>query len=147
MHRLQAVREQVRCYRAAAQARQRRMLNTAIVAGAVATALTAGPALGGKPLSDRLTAGLGLPAPIWQILCAMTAISALVATIATQLSKAHNLEEQLARAGTAHARLEILELAVLVGRVTAEQALAEFASCRELVSFLPPITDDESGHS
>jgi len=40
VHRLQAVREQVRCYRAAAQARQRRMLNTAIVAGAVATALT-----------------------------------------------------------------------------------------------------------
>jgi hypothetical protein len=45
------------------------MLTLAVVAGGLATAFAAGPAIGGKPLSDVLDASLGLAMPAWQLLC------------------------------------------------------------------------------
>ena len=47
-------RSQIAAYLIHARARQRRLINLAIVAGAVATVLTASPALGGLAFSDWL---------------------------------------------------------------------------------------------
>ena len=87
-----------------------RLLTLAVVPGAMASALTAGPALGGKTFSDRLTTDLGLSSPIWQLLCAVAAPCALSATIATQLLKSQNPDERVARAQTALAKLEVIDL-------------------------------------
>ena len=53
-------RSQVAAYLVRARARQRRLINLAIVAGAVATVLTASPALGGLAFSDWLNETLRL---------------------------------------------------------------------------------------
>jgi len=134
--RLAGHRARLQDYLRHAQARQRRLLTLAVIAGAMASALTAGPALGGRPLSDRVTADLDLAVPIWQVLCAIAALCALSAAIATQLLKSQNLDEHVARAQTALARLEVIDLAMAIGQLTLEQALAEYSSCVELTPFL-----------
>jgi hypothetical protein len=87
------------------------MLNIAIVAGALATALAASAAVGGKALSDWLSATLGLSIQGWQLLCALAVVCSLVAAVATQLLKSENLEEPVARAESVRARLGILDWA------------------------------------
>jgi hypothetical protein len=74
------------------------LINLAIIAGAVATVLTASPALGGVAFSDWLNETFGLSSPAWQVLCAGAAVCSLSAAIATQLLKSHNIEEHVARA-------------------------------------------------
>jgi hypothetical protein len=62
------------------QARQRRALNLAIVAGACASVLTASAAIAGQRLAKWLAVSFDLSSPPpWQILCA----------VATQLLKSH----------------------------------------------------------
>ena len=91
-------RSQIAAYLARARARQRRLINLAIVAGAVATVLTASPALGGLAFSDWLNETFGLTSPAWQVLCAGAALCSLAAAISTQLLKSHAIEEHVARA-------------------------------------------------
>jgi hypothetical protein len=67
-------RSQIAAYLIHARARQRRLINLAIVAGAVATVLTASPALGGVAFSDWLNETFGLTSPAWQVLCAGAAL-------------------------------------------------------------------------
>jgi hypothetical protein len=133
---MQGTRAEVTAYLAKARARQRRLLNVALVAGALATAFAAVPALGGKPLSDFLDEKLGLSAPAWQVLCILAAICSLATAIVTQMQKSQNLEENLARAETVRARLEILNIGLITGNLTREQAANEYGECLKLATFL-----------
>jgi uncharacterized membrane protein YozB (DUF420 family) len=90
------------------------LINLAIVAGALATVLTASPALGGLSFSDWLNETFGFTSPAWQVLCAGAAICSLAAAISTQMLKSHNIEEHVARAEAVRAKLEALDL----GRIT-----------------------------
>jgi hypothetical protein len=87
-------RDEVLAYLTHARARQRRLLNVAIVAGALGTAIAAPFAIGGKNLSDSLSAALGFLA--WPLVCGLAAVCSLLAAVATQLLKSQNLEERLA---------------------------------------------------
>jgi hypothetical protein len=129
-------RGEVTVYLAKARARQRHMLNLAIVAGALATALAATPALGGKPLSDWLDEAFGLSSPAWQILCTFAAICSLVAAVVTQMQKSQNIEQTVARAETVRARLESLNVGLITGNLTREQAANEYGECLKLATFL-----------
>ena len=129
-------RSQVAAYLIHARARQRRLINLAIVAGAVATVLTASPALGGLAFSDWLNETFGLTSPAWQVLCAGAALCSLAAAISTQLMKSHAVEEHVARAEAVRAKLEALDLGRITGRLTPEQVATEYSACIEQASFL-----------
>ena len=82
---IKGTQDKVAKYLVKARVRQRLLLNLAILAGALSTALTASPALGGLAFSDWLDETFGLTSPAWQILCAGAAICSLAAAVSTQL--------------------------------------------------------------
>ena len=85
--RISQKRTQLETFLSAARPRKRRLLNTTIVGGSLAAALTAAPALGGQSFTAWLTGALGLASPSWRLLCAAASVCSLTATIATQLLK------------------------------------------------------------
>ncbi len=116
--------------------RKRRLLNITIVGGALAAALTAGPAVGGQSFTQWLTKTLELASPAWQLLCAAAAGCSIAATVATQVLKSQNVDEHVARAQSCRAKLEVLEIGLTTGMVDAKQAAAEYLRCVEETAFL-----------
>jgi MFS family permease len=136
---LQRIREKrvaVDRFLAATQPRKRRLLNTTIVGGTLAAALTAGPAVGGASFTAWLTQTLSLRSPSWRLLCAAASISSVLATVATQLLKTNNIEEHVAQAQSCRAKLEVLDVAITLGQLDTAQATGEFLRCLEAASFL-----------
>ena len=129
-------RSQLEAFVSAAQPRKRRLINTTIVGGSLATALTAAPAVGGTSLTAWLTTAMNLTSPSWRILCAAAAVCSITATVATQLLKSHNVEEHLTRAQSCKAKLEVLEIGVTLGQLDSRQATNEYLRCVEESAFL-----------
>jgi hypothetical protein len=129
-------RQQVEAFLARAVPRKRRLLNLTIIAGTLAAALTAAPAAGGQPFTAWLTAAMGLSSPSWRLLCGAASACSVLATLATQLLKSNNLEERVTRALACRARLEVLELGIATGQVSAAQAASDYARCAEDAAFL-----------
>ena len=122
---IQRTRDQVATYLGNARTRQRRLLNVAIVAGALATALAGAPAI--IP---------GVPTPVWRTLCILAAACSLVAAVVTQLQKSNSVGENISRAETIRARLEVLNIGLISGSLSQEQAATEYAACVEQSSFI-----------
>ena len=122
---IQRTRDQVATYLGNARTRQRRLLNVAIVAGALATALAGAPAV--IP---------GVPTPVWRTLCILAAVCSLVAAVVTQLQKSNSVGENISRAETIRARLEVLNIGLISGSLSQEQASTEYAACVEQSSFI-----------
>jgi hypothetical protein len=132
-------RTQIEKFLAVARPRKRRLLNITIVGGSLAAVLTAGPAVGGPSFTAALTGALGLnPAasPSWRILCAAASVCSIMATVATQLLKSHNIEEHVTRAQGCRAKLEVLEVGLTIGQLDARQATTEYLKCVEDAAFL-----------
>lgn len=134
--RIRQKRADVERFLSTAQPRKRRLLNMTIGGGTLAAALTAGPAVGGQSFTAWLTQVLGLQSPSWRVLCAAASISSVVATIATQLLKSHNIEANVTQAQSCRAKLEVLETAVTLGQLDTAQATSEFLKCVEAAAFL-----------
>ena len=134
--RIRAKRAEVERFLAAAVPRKRRLLNTTIVGGSLAAALTAGPAVGGQPFTAWLTMTMGLTSPSWRLLCGAASAASIMATVATQLLKSNNIEQNIGRAQSARAKLEVLETSLTLGQIDGRQAVAEFLKCVEEASFL-----------
>lgn len=133
---VQTKRAEVERYLATVGAQSRRLVSVAIVAGAVAAALTAAPALGGQPFADWLTTTFSLSSPSWRILCAVACWCSMAATIATQLHRSRNYEELLARAQGARATLETLEVGIMSGHFSLHEATTQYLNCVESTSFI-----------
>jgi hypothetical protein len=133
---IKGTQDKVAKYLVKERARQRWLLNLAILAGAFSTALTASPALGGLAFSDWLDDTFGLTSPAWQILCAGAAICSLAAAIATQMLKSHNVDERVVRAEGVKARLEVLDVGRITGQLTPQQVATEYAACVQQASFI-----------
>jgi len=133
---IKGTQDKVAKYLVKARARQRLLLNLAILAGALSTALTASPALGGLAFSDWLDETFGLTSPAWQILCAGAAICSLAAAVSTQMLKSNNVDERIVRAEGVKARLEILDVGRITGQLTPEQVATEYAACVQQASFI-----------
>ncbi len=129
-------RQQVDAFLSKAVPRRRRLLNLTIVGGTLAAALTAAPAIGGQSFSSWLTNLMGLASPSWRLLCGVASVCSVVATLATQLLKSHNLEERVTRALACRAKLEVLEIGIAEGQLTAAQATTEYMRCVEESAFL-----------
>ena len=136
LQRIREKRAEVDRFLAATQPRKRRLLNTTIVGGTLAAALTAGPAVGGASFTAWLTQTLSLRSPSWRLLCAAASISSVLATVATQLLKTNNIEEHVAQAQSCRAKLEVLDVAITLGQLDTAQATAEFLRYPEAASFL-----------
>jgi MFS family permease len=137
--RIQAKRAEVNRYLRATGTRRRRLVNLTIVAGSIATALTAAPALGGKPLADWLTETFALSSPSWRILCAVAAVCSLAAAVATQLHTSKNYEEHIARAQGIGATLEMLEVAIASDHLSRREATSQYLKCVENTSFIEAV--------
>lgn len=129
-------RQEVERWLAAAVPRKRRLLNVTILAGTLAAALTAGPAVGGESLTRWLTRTLSLDGPAWQLLCGVAAVCSIAATVATQLLKSQNVDEHLARAQTCRAKLETIEVGLTTGYLDVAEATSEYLRCVEDASFI-----------
>jgi MFS family permease len=136
LSRIRKKRGDLDAFLSSAQPRKRRLLNTTIVGGSLAAALTAGPAVGGPSFTAFLTGALGLTSPSWRLLCAAASVSSIAATIATQLLKSNHVEENVARAQGCRAKLEVLDLGLAMGQIDARQAAAEYLKCVEDSAFL-----------
>jgi hypothetical protein len=84
-------------------------------------------------LADRQ---LGLSFPAWQILCVVATLCSLAAATATQLLKSHNVDERVARAQTARAKLDIIRFGLATGQTTEAHAADEYNASVELSSFI-----------
>jgi hypothetical protein len=136
LDRIRGKRSELERFLSSARPRKRRLLNTTIIAGSVAAALTAAPALGGPSLTTALTEVLGLGMPSWRLLCGAAAASSLMATISTQLLKSHNVEEHVVRAQGGRAKLEVLEISLATSQIDVRQATSEYLKCVEETAFL-----------
>jgi hypothetical protein len=134
--RIRQKRTQLETFLSAARPRKRRLLNTTIVGGSLAAALTAAPALGGQSFTAWLTGALGLASPSWRLLCAAASVCSVTATIATQLLKSNNIEEHVTRAQGCRAKLEVLEVGLTMGQIDTRQATSEYLKCVEDAAFL-----------
>jgi hypothetical protein len=131
LNRVRTTRAQVDAFLVAAGPRKRRLLNTTILGGTVAAALTAAPAVGGQPFATWLTGTLGLDGPSWRLLCGAASLSSVAATVATQMLKSTHLEEHLARAIGCRARLEAIETGLALGHLDVKQAATDYLRCVE----------------
>jgi MFS family permease len=136
LSRIRQKRGDLDAFLSSAQPRKRRLLNTTIVGGSLAAALTAGPAVGGPSFTAFLTGALGLTSPSWRLLCAAASVSSIAATVATQLLKSNHVEENVVRAQGCRAKLEVLDLGLAMGQIDAKQAAAEYLKCVEDSAFL-----------
>ena len=136
VNRIRQKRQQLERFLAAARPRKHRLINTTILGGSIAAALTAAPALGGQPFTSWLTMTLGFTSPSWRILCAAATVCSVTATVATQLLKSHNIEEHVTRAQGCRAKLEVLEVGLTVGQIDVRQATTEYLKCVEESAFL-----------
>lgn len=134
--RIRAKRAEVERFLSAAVPRKRRLLNTTIVGGSLAAALTVGPAVGGQSFTAWLTMAMGLTSPSWRLLCGAASAASITATVATQLLKSNNIEQNIGRAQSARAKLEVLETSLTLGQLDTRQAVAEFLKCVEDAAFL-----------
>jgi hypothetical protein len=128
---LRGKRSQVEAFLATMQPRKNRLLNIVIYAGSLSAVLTAAPAVGGTSLTGWLTSLLGLSSPSWQLLCATASVCSIMTTIATQQLKSHNIEQNISAAQRCRARLELLEVGIVAGRIDNAQASDEYMRCVE----------------
>jgi hypothetical protein len=129
-------RPEVESYLRLAASRRRLLINTTIIAGTLAAALTAAPALGGKSFADWLTSIFGLTSPAWQLLCGVASMCSIAATVATQLLKSHNIEDRINRAQGARAKIQMLEVGIESGLMTPAEAGAAYILCIGDITFL-----------
>jgi MFS family permease len=134
--RIRQKREQMERFLASSRPRKRRLLNTTILGGSLAAALTAAPAIGGQSLTGWLTGMLGLSSPSWRLLCAAASVCSVTATVATQLLKSQNIEEHVAKAEGSRAKLEALEVALTMRQIEVPQATTEYLRCVEDSPFI-----------
>jgi hypothetical protein len=134
--RIRDTRAEVERFLATAVPRKRRLLNTTIVGGSLAAALTAAPAVGGAPFTAWLTMTLELTSPSWRLLCGAASMASIMATIATQMLKSNNVEQNIGRAQSARAKLEVLEISVTLGQIDPKQAVTEYLRCVEDAALL-----------
>lgn len=129
-------RADLEAFIARAVPKKRRLLNVTLIAGTLAAALTAAPAAGGASFTAWLTRTFELSSPAWQLLCGVASACSITATVATQLLKSQNVEEQVAKAQSCRARLEALEVGLEAGEIDEARATAEYMRCVEEASFL-----------
>lgn len=128
----------------------KRLTTISIVSSAIAAALTAGPAFGGRSFADTVQQGLDLDqsSTVWQWLCFGAVVVSVTAGITTELVSKRNVAEHLTEAHEARALLSRLERRLRRGEVTPAAAMTEFEDVVDGIPFIPMVGTgtSSSGH-
>lgn len=129
LHRIQNKRRELARYLDESEPRHRRLLNTSIIAGAVAAALTAGPGFGGDEFITAAAAAVPLGVPIWQVLCLAATVFSVAVVIANGLLKSHDLASKISQTRTCDAKLEGLETMLELRQIDVQAAAQRYTQC------------------
>jgi hypothetical protein len=122
------------------------LTNVNIICSAIATVLTAGPAIGGKTLLDAINA-FGPNATSWRILFALAALFSLASAIAANLYKSHDLAANLNKARACNAKLEGLETLLELDKISLDDAATQYTQFLPDISFVGDSSTVSGDHS
>nr|WP_320014869.1 hypothetical protein [uncultured Desulfobacter sp.] len=122
MTKIRTKRKEIADYLAKSEPRQLRLINSSIISGAIAAALTAGPGIGGEGFVNSVTGIMSFGIPIWQALCLAATILSVAAVVINGMLKSHDLTSKVTSARSCDAKLEGLETMLELAQVNAEQA-------------------------
>ncbi|WPP53463.1 hypothetical protein [Catalinimonas niigatensis] len=106
-----------------------RLINTSIIASAVAAALTVGPGVGGEDFVDTAKNVMSFGIPVWQLLCLSASILSVAAVIVNGMMKSHSLSTKLEKTRACDAKLEGLETMLELEQVDIQQAAQIYTQC------------------
>ena len=113
-----------------------RLTNFNIVCSAIATALTATSAIGGKPLIDAL--GITDPNSVaWRVLFTIAALLSLLSIIAANLYKSNDIASRLGKAQVCEAKLEGLETLLELNQLAIKEGATQYT---QYIAEIPFIT-------
>ena len=128
LDRIRSRRASISAYVRELEPRGNRLTNLSIICSAIVTALTAGPALGGTRFTD-VTAGIlniSEESLVWRALCFLAMILSIVAAVATNLYKSHDVAARLAKAEACNVALEGLETQLEFGQLSISEAVKQY---------------------
>lgn len=115
------------------------LTNVNIVCSAIATFLTAAPAVGGKTLMDAL--GASSPDTIgWRVLLALAALLSLVSVIVANMYKSQDIATHLSKARACDARLDGLEMLLELKRIDLDDATTKYFQLLPEIDFIPHLS-------
>ncbi len=137
LNKIQNKRAEIDSFLACKEPRNRRLTNIAIICGAIAAVLTAGPALGGNTFTALISDAFGLSSPAWQLLCLAATIFSMTATIAINMSKSSDIRSQIDSARGCEAKLEGLQTLLELKQIEMQQAAALYTSYLTEIPHVP----------
>ncbi len=139
IQKIKARRTDLNAFVTATEPRGARLTNVSIVCTAVASILTAGPALGGTTFTEGVQKMLGIAsdASVWRVLCFGALILTVVATVATNLYKSGDMSERIAKAQASSALLAGLETSIEFGQLPTPEAIKLYQQYLADVPFVP----------
>ncbi len=137
--RIRARRADIRAFVRRVEPRATRLANVTIIASALVTAFTAGPALGGEKFTTGVQGAthLGSDALVWRTLCFGAVICSLVSIIATNMAKGRDVANQLNKAEACNAALEGLETRLEFGDLAVADGLDQYQQHLAEIPFIP----------
>src|SRR5450631_3660009 len=111
------------------------LTNVNIICSAIATLLTATPAIGGKSLMNAL-GGSSLDSIYWRIFFTLAALLSLISVIAANLYKSNNIASNLDKARACDAKLEVLETLIELNQISVDEAATQYTQVLPDISFI-----------
>jgi hypothetical protein len=140
--RIERRRASIRGFLGRARPQQTRLTNVSIGGSALATALTAAPALGGTSFTTAVQSIFSLQesSTVWRVLCLCAALVSMAAALATHLSSSRGIAAQVSAAESCNAELEGLQLSLTLGHMPVEDVIDLY---RQYLAKIPFVGDPE----
>ncbi|MDF9800957.1 hypothetical protein OKW21_006220 [Catalinimonas alkaloidigena] len=129
-------RKELAIYLSRTEPRNIRLINSSIIAGALAAALTAGPGVGGEGFIGAAKDVVSFGIPVWQMLCLIATVLSVSAVIANGMLKSHGFSAKVARTRACDAKLEGLETMLELDQVDVKQATQVYTQCLTEISHI-----------
>ncbi|MEU9286913.1 hypothetical protein AB0D57_19920 [Streptomyces sp. NPDC048275] len=138
VRRIESREDDIGVYVQRARRRRDRLSLLGIIAGAVVSLATAGPALGGQGFAT--TVGNALPGDssslVWQTLCVAALLASVAGTIVAGLQRAEDVAGKLATAEASRTELDSLATAVAFQDMPLEEAAEKYRRVTAKLSFV-----------
>ena len=112
------------------------LVNITIICGIFAATMTGIPAVGGEGAIKAIKSETDFSIPVWQVLCIGATLCSIAATSATAVKNGFDTSNNLAKAQTCDARLEILELLLETDQIEQKEAIQKYGDYTAEITFL-----------
>lgn len=129
-------RKELADYLAKVEPRNTKLINSSIIAGALAAALTAGPGVGGEGFISAAKDVVSFGIPVWQMLCLIATILSVSVVITNGMLKSHSLSAKVEKTRACDAKLEGLEIMLELEQVDLKQATQVYTQCLTEISHI-----------